>query len=62
MSNLYLNARPEIDANKIYLLGISLGAMLGAHSLAMEPRFSGGILMYCVTPSLQLHKLTLIMI
>lgn len=42
----YLESRPEIDKSRIYLFGISMGAMVGTSALAMEPRFRGGILMW----------------
>jgi cephalosporin-C deacetylase-like acetyl esterase len=42
----YLSARREIDADRFYLFGISLGAMLGTSALALEPRYQAGILMW----------------
>jgi len=43
----FLETRSDIvDPEKVYLLGISLGAMLGTSVLAQEPRLKGGILMW----------------
>ncbi len=42
----YLATRPEVDSENLFLYGISMGAMMGASALAMEPRFKGGILMW----------------
>lgn len=42
----YLETRPEIDKKRLTYFGISLGAIMGSTALAMEPRFSNGILMW----------------
>ncbi|MCB9767164.1 MAG: alpha/beta hydrolase [Candidatus Omnitrophica bacterium] len=42
----FLETRPEVDMGHLYLFGVSMGAMMGASALAMEPRFDGGILMW----------------
>src|SRR3990172_2306517 len=42
----YLETRPEIDRERRYLFGISLGSMLGTSALALEPRYRAGILMW----------------
>ena len=42
----YLSTRPEVDKERFYLFGISLGAMLGTSAVALEPRYQAGILMW----------------
>jgi len=42
----YLETRPEIDSGRSYLLGISLGAILGTSAVALDPRYKGAILMW----------------
>src|SRR5262249_18372681 len=37
-ASAWLEARPEIDANRLGILGTSLGSMVGALSAEMEPR------------------------
>lgn len=42
----YLAGRPEVDPERIYLGGISMGGILVPAVLAHEPRYAGGILMW----------------
>ena len=42
----YLETRPEIDANRIYLIGASYGAMTGAAAAAFDERFRAVVLTY----------------
>ena len=40
----YLLTRPDIDGDRLAFFGVSLGARLGATSLAIEKRFKAGVL------------------
>lgn len=42
----YLAIRPEVDPERVYLGGISMGGTLVPAVLAHEPRYAGGILMW----------------
>ncbi len=42
----YLQTRPEIDSQKIYLVGASFGAIMGTIVAAQEPRISATALIY----------------
>jgi dienelactone hydrolase len=42
----YLDSRPEIDHKRMALFGVSLGAIVGTSALAMEPRYTAGLLMW----------------
>ena len=42
----YLQTRPEIDSNRIYLMGISLGTMAAIPALVEEQRYRAGIMMW----------------
>jgi dienelactone hydrolase len=42
----YLDTRSDIDPERRYLFGVSLGAILGTSALALEPRYQAGILMW----------------
>ncbi len=42
----FLETRPEVDPRRIFLFGISFGAITGTAPLAADSRFSGGILMW----------------
>lgn len=42
----YLMSRPDVDKKRITLFGVSLGAIMGTTALAMDDRFSAGILMW----------------
>lgn len=42
----YLATREDVDASKLILFGISLGAINGSTALAMEPRYQAGLLMW----------------
>lgn len=39
-----LETRPDVDPDRLYLVGASYGAMTGTHVLAMEKRFKAGVL------------------
>jgi dienelactone hydrolase len=40
----WAEARPEVDARRIALIGFSMSAIVGSIALANEPRFAAGIL------------------
>src|SRR5690606_33952119 len=40
----YLETRDDVDADRIYLVGASYGAMTGTHVLARDKRFKAGVL------------------
>lgn len=40
----YLLTRPDVDPNRLYLVGASYGAMTGTHVLAFDKRFAAGVL------------------
>jgi uncharacterized protein len=42
----YLETRPDIDAERIYLLGASFGAITGSTAAAFEPRIRATVLTY----------------
>ncbi len=42
----YLDTQDYIDANRIYLVGASYGAIMGATAVAMEPRIKAAVLTY----------------
>lgn len=42
----FLEGRPEIDSSRIYLSGVSLGAILAAPALVIEERYRAGVLMF----------------
>ena len=41
-----LSARPDIDPDRLYLWGVSFGAITGATAMSFEPRLRAGVLMY----------------
>lgn len=42
----YLQTRPEIDGERIYLVGASYGAITGTVAAALDPRFKAVVLVY----------------
>ncbi len=40
----WLQRQPEVDPNRIALVGVSLGAIMGSTALAVEPRFHSAVL------------------
>lgn len=42
----YLESRPEIAADRIYLIGASFGAITGATAVAFEPRIQAAVMTY----------------
>jgi dienelactone hydrolase len=42
----YLESRPDIDADRIYLVGASYGAITGSTATAQEERFKAAVLIY----------------
>lgn len=40
----YLVTRPDVDPDRLYLVGASYGAMTGTHVLAFDKRFKAGVL------------------
>lgn len=42
----YLQTRPEIDPQRLYLVGASYGAITGATAAAFDPRFKAVVLVY----------------
>ena len=41
-----LRTRPEIDSDRIYLMGISLGSLVAIPALAQEPRYRAGMVVW----------------
>ena len=42
----YLETRPDIASERVYLLGASFGAITGATAMAFEPRLKAGVMCY----------------
>jgi uncharacterized protein len=42
----YLSTRPDIDPQRIYLVGASYGAVTGTTLMAMDPRLRAGVMVY----------------